>query len=56
MTLVNWLTSADARNKEKMEKNEVNRINHNVPEHVAAEEVKLVSTLYNHASSPLIYM
>ena len=61
MTLINWLASVDTHNKEKMEKTEVNRINWNGPERVAAAEVKakkmnLSSTLYKHTSSPLIDM
>ena len=50
-----------ARDKENMEKTEVNRIKRNGPECVAAAEVKvkkmnLASTLYGHASSTLIDM
>ena len=61
MTLLKWLASSDARNKEKMEKTEVNRIKQNGPERVAASEVeakkmKLALTLYDHASSPLLDM
>ena len=55
------MASANACDKEKMDKTEVNRIKRNVPERVAAEEVKaknmkLALTLYGHASSPLIDM
>ena len=61
MTLLNCMALADARNKDKMEKTEVNRIKRNGPERVAAEEVKakkmkLATTLYQNVSSPLIDM
>ena len=61
MTLLNWLASANTRNKEKTENTEANMIKRNGPERVAAVEVKakkmnLASTLYDHASSPLIDM
>ena len=58
MTLLNWLASTDARNKEKMEKTELNRINRNGPEHAPAAEVKakkmmLYLTLYDNTYSLL---
>ena len=61
MKLLNWLASADACNKEKMEKTEVKRIKRNGPERVAAGEVKakkmnLSSTLYENMSYPIIDM
>ena len=40
MTLLNRLVSANARNKEKTEKTEVNRIKRNGPERVDALDVK----------------
>ena len=61
MTLLNWLASANNRNKDKMEKTKVSTINQNGPERVTAEEVKakimkLYLTLYDHESSPIIDM
>ena len=61
MTLLNWLASFDARNKENTEKTGVNRIKWNGPERITAAEVKeknmkLELTLYDHVSSPLLDM
>ena len=61
MALLNWLASTNARNKDRMEKTEVNRINRNGPERVAAAEVKgkkmkLALDLFGHTPSPLIDM
>ena len=52
------MDSVGARNKDNMDKNEVNRIKQNGPEHVAAAEVKakkmkLASTLYDNAASTI---
>ena len=61
MTLLNWLASADACNKDNMDNTEVDRIKRNGPERVAAAEVKskkikLDSTMYDHASYPITNM
>ena len=61
MILLNWLASADASNKDNMDKTEVNRINRNSPERVTvaevkAKKIKLASNFYKNASSPLIDM
>ena len=42
MTLLNWLASFDARNKENTEKTGVNRIKWNGPESVAEAEVNFI--------------
>ena len=61
MKLLNWMDSTDTRNKENMEKTDVDRIKRNGPERIDAAEVKaknmkLDLTLYDHASSPIIDM
>ena len=61
MTLLKYLASSDARNKENMDKTEVNRIKRNGPERVTSAEVKaknmnLASTFYDNAYSPLVNM
>ena len=61
MKLLNWLASADACNKEKMEKTEVKRIKRNGPEHVSGAEVEskkinLALTFYDTSSYPIIDM
>ena len=61
MTLFTWPDSADACNKENMEKTEVNRIKRNGPERVDTAEVKakkmkLASNFYEKVSSTFIDM